>query len=359
MGNPLLTAAANTRFAVVGTGAMAATMMAAFGAAGHPVTWVVSRDPDRGRRFAGLFNVPSSGSDLAAALRSDEVDAVYVANAPRDHAAMAMAALEAGKPVLCEKPMAINFAEAERLVAMARRTNTLCMEGMWTFFLPAFKRFFELAETRAFGEPVHLLADFGYPEDARPHLLLPAHGGVLLDRAVYLIALALNVMGPVERIEARINFTDLGVDRDAFLQLSHRGGKLSQLSASFSSLMSNSASLACARGLIRLEPPLLGSEMVSTKAGITGPIVPRDPSFIEAPRDGFGRKLREIPLLRRIKQHLPELSRTAFSYGANQFLPQLDHFAGLVRTRATESDIVPLELSLAIQNIIDQARAQG
>jgi predicted dehydrogenase len=346
-----------TRFAVVGTGAMAATMMTAFGAASIPVTRVVSREPERGRRFASAFGVPNSASDLSAVLNSSEVDAVYVANAPRDHAATVIAALEAGKAVLCEKPIAVNLAEAKRVVDVARQTGTLCMEGLWTLFLPAFAHFIELARTRAFGEPIHLFVDFGYPEEARPNLLLPANGGVLLDRAVYLIALALNVLGPVERINARMNFTDLGVDRDAFLQLSHQGGKLSQLSASFTSLMSNSASLACSRGLIRLESPLLGSEVVSTKVSVVGEILAQDPSLIGTPNKGFVSKLREIPILRRIKQQLPEFSRRHLSYGPNQYLPELKHFVGLVRTKARESDIVPLELSLTIQEIIDKARA--
>jgi len=349
----------NTRFAVVGTGVMAATMMTAFGAAGIPVTRVVSREPERGRRFASAFGVPNSESDLSAVLSSSEVDAVYVANAPRDHAATVIAALEAGKAVLCEKPIAVNFAEAKRVVDVARQTGTLCMEGLWTLFLPSFAHFIELARTRAFGEPIHLFADFGYPEDARPNLLLPANGGALLDRAGYLIALALNVLGPVERINARMNFTDLGVDRDAFLQLSHQGGKLSQLSASFTSLMSNSASLACTRGLIRLESPLIGSEMVSTKGSAVGRILAQDPLLIGAARKNFVSRLREIPIFRRVKQQLPDLTRRHFSYGSNQYLPEVKHFVALIREKAQESDVVPLELSLTIQQIIDKARAES
>ena len=200
---------------------MAAAMMSTFAQAGVRVTAVASRDPER----AVGSRAPSGSRPpvriLAPLLHSSEFDAVYIANASAEHATTAIAALEAGKAVLCEKPLALSANEAERVAEVARRTGKLCMEGIWTAFLPAYRRFLELARAKACGEPIHLFADFGYPvsEKALPRLFSPAAGGVLLDRGIYLVALALNVFGPVERVDARLDVTAQGVDQHASLQL--------------------------------------------------------------------------------------------------------------------------------------------
>jgi predicted dehydrogenase len=348
-----------TRFAVVGTGNMAASMMSTFAQAGVRVTAVASRDPERARRFASAFGIPIALDALGSLLRSKEIDAVYIANATAEHAATAIAALEAGKAVLCEKPLALSSDEGERVAEVARRTGKLCMEGIWTPFLPAYRRFLELARTKACGEPTHLFADFGYPvsEEALPRLFSPAAGGVLLDRGVYLVALALKVFGPVERVDARLDVTSRGVDQHVSLQLSHWQGGLSQLSASFTALMSNTAALACSGGMIRLEEPLIGAERISTRRMATERTSPQEAALPLRASQNVLRTLRQSPLLRRLKQALPNAPREHLSYGTNKYLPQLEHFLGLMKAGARESGVVPLELSLDIQRVIDRARA--
>ncbi len=337
---------------------MAAAMMSTFNHANVRVAAVNSRDTARGRQFASAFHIPTAGEGVEAFLQSSEFDAVYIANASAEHASTAIAALEAGKAVLCEKPLALSANEAERVADAARRTGRLCMEGIWITFLPAYRRFVELARTKACGKPTHLFADFGYPvsEEALPRLFSPATGGVLLDRGIYLVALALDVFGPIESVDANLDVTAGGVDRHVSLQLSHRGGEQSQLAASFTSLMSNSAMLACSGGLIRLEEPLIGAEMVSMRRMAVVHDPPPDPAQFLGMRQKFARGLRQRPLLRRLKRAIPNTRYEYLSYGVDPYLPQLLHFLRLVRAGSRESDIVPLELSLSIQRIIDRAR---
>lgn len=118
------------RFAVIGTGSMAASMMSTLAQAGVRVTAVASRDPQRSRRFATTFGIPKACEGLDSLLCSTEVDAVYIANATAEHATTAIAALEAGKAVLCEKPLSVSADEGERVAEVARRTRNLCMEGI-------------------------------------------------------------------------------------------------------------------------------------------------------------------------------------------------------------------------------------
>lgn len=348
------------KFAVVGTGSMAAAMMSTFALAGVRVTAVASRDPERGRRFANAFAIPTAAEDLGALLRTDNVDAIYIANATADHARTAIAALQAGKAVLCEKPLVCSVDEAQRVTEAVRRSGRLCMEGLWTAFLPAYQRFQELGRSRACGLPIQLSADFGYPVDekALPRLLSPTAGGVLLDRGVYLIALALNVFGPVEQIDAQIRASADGVDQHASLQLAHRGGGQSQLSVSFTALMSNSATLACSAGSISLEDPLIGAETVSICRAAPTPLSPEKGQTLGLKQRAV-RRLRQQSFLRRLKRAFPGACREHLSYGADQYLPQLRHFIGRLRAGAIESDVLPLALSLDIQRVVEGARQRA
>jgi predicted dehydrogenase len=348
------------RFAVIGTGSMAAAMMPTFDLANVRVTAVVSSNLERGRKFADAFGIPTAASDLGPLLSGGDFDAVYIANASAEHANTAIAALEAGKAVLCEKPLGLSATEAERVAEVAQRTGNLCMEGLWIPFLPAYRRFIELARSKEYGAPTQLTASFGYAasEEIRPRTFAPAAGGVLRDRAIYLATLALDVFGPVKSVSSSLDFTAYGVDRHACVQLSHQNGGHSQLSSSFISLLSNNATLACARGWIALEEPLIGGEIVSTRrALITWPL-PQEPTYQMTLEQKIRRGLRRRPLLRRIKGAIPKERREYLTYGGDKYLPQLRHFLALLSTNAKESEIIPLERSLSIQRVLDQARSK-
>ena len=338
---------------------MAAAMMSTFDLAGVTVAAVASRDIERGRRFANAFGIPAAADNLNSFLGSSEFDAVYIANASAEHASTVIAALEAGKAVLCEKPLALSANEAERVAATARRMGKLCMEGLWTSFLPAYRRFVELARANTCGKAIHLFADFGYPvsKNAMPRLLSPAAGGVLLDRGIYLLALALDLFGPVENVDAKLELGAGNVDQHASLQLVHRDGGYSQLAASFTCLMSNTATLACSGGLIQLEEPLIGGEMTSTRRFAVKPDLPQELVRQLGTKQRVVRGLRQQPLVRRLKRSIPTARREYLSYGSDQYLPQLIHFLALMSRGASESDIVSLERSLSIQRVIDRARA--
>ena len=266
------------RFAVIGTGRMASTMMRTFAHTNVRVMAVASRDPQRRRQFAETFDIPVVGEDLVSLLRTTDIEAVYIANGNVDHATTAIAALEAGKAVLCEKPLALSTTECLKVAQAARQTGTLCVEAIWTLFLPAYRRFFDLAQSSACGQPTHLYGDFGYPvsNKALPRLVSPESGGVLADRAVYLIALALKLFGRVERVDAQLDVTDEGVDRRASLQLVHeRGGHCATIQLPPARVVQH-AVLACSRGIIQLDEPLIGSERVLQRNAAVEEVWPQD-----------------------------------------------------------------------------------
>jgi predicted dehydrogenase len=290
-------------------------------------------------------------------LAAAEFDAAYIANNSTEHATTTIAALEAGKPGLCEKPLALAAAEGERVMAAGRRTGTLCMEGIWTPFLSAYRRFFQLARPKLYGEPTHLYADFGYPIGAGSAPHSSEAGSVLLDKGGYPIGLALKVFGPIERVEAECSVTGEGIDRSAYVLLRHPGGGHSQLCVFSSALMLNASAPACAGGLIRLEEFLIGAQTLSQRGMAPQGVSERVASGLQEPRHRVRAKLREVHFFRRLARELPRSSSEHHSHGPDKYLPQLSHFLTLLRTRARESDVTPLEPSLNILRIIDEARA--
>lgn len=96
------------------------------------------------------------------------MDVVYVATPHTSQYAVTKAALEAGKHVLCEKPLSINAREAAELVRLAREKSLFLMEAVWTRFLPSVQRAAEIVASGELGEVRWVQADLGFPAPRIP-----------------------------------------------------------------------------------------------------------------------------------------------------------------------------------------------
>lgn len=345
------------KVAIVGTGAMALVMMSTFAKAGVEVSAVVSRSAERAQNVARWTGRPIGTTDLNSVLERADIDAIYVANRPSEHAAAVIAALRAGKAVLCEKPIATSSSELVAIVEAAAETRTLCMEAIWTQCLPSYRQFLSYARSGRWGTPRSLVATFSYPAAGAELLAFqsPERGGVLLDRGIYLIALAVSLFGEVDRVDAQLSFSDQGVDTEAFLLLGHRSGARSQLATSFDRQMSNTAQLHCSEGLIEIRDPLIGSEAVSTVRSHFRSLT-QQKKFPDSLSSRLKARLRQNSQIRQLKRFIdgPKMHRTGF--GSDEYLSQAEHFFALLSAKKVESDIVPLSLSIQVMEIIDRAK---
>jgi predicted dehydrogenase len=114
---------------------------------------ICSRRPERARAAALDHGIPVHRTDFRELVRDENVEAVIVASPPHLHHAMAIAALEEGKHVLCEKPMARNLAEARDMQRIAERVATVAMINNQLRFLPVRVRIHELIGEGYIGEP--------------------------------------------------------------------------------------------------------------------------------------------------------------------------------------------------------------
>lgn len=168
-----------------------------------------------------------------ALCRDKEVDIIYVSTPHNYHKEHTLLALSHGKHVLCEKPMGISAYEVKEMQLMARKEKCFLMEGMWTRFLPAYRKVIQEIQAGVIGNPVWLQADFSFYAEYLPEKrwLNPAlAGGSVYDVGVYPIALAMDVLGKVPNdIVAQASMAGTGVDSHCSIQLGYEGGTMAQL----------------------------------------------------------------------------------------------------------------------------------
>jgi predicted dehydrogenase len=160
---------------------------------------IAARDPVRAAAFAGKWGVPVIHNGYSELIADPELDAVYVPLPNGLHAQWTLAALAAGKHVLCEKPFTSNADEARRVAATAAGTDLVVMEAFHYRYHPLMIRAVDLVGSGAIGEVRHIETKFCFPlpvfSDIRYNYALA--GGSLMDAGCYAVH-CLRQFGPGE-----------------------------------------------------------------------------------------------------------------------------------------------------------------
>jgi predicted dehydrogenase len=217
---------------------------------------VASSSPERARAFAQQNGGEKTYSSYEALVNDPQVDAVYIATPHRFHFENAMLCLNAGKAVLCEKPLTVNAAETKKLIETARAKNVFLLEALWTRFLPIYGQIRQWLDEQAIGD-LHLLSStfgFNISKNKDDRWLNPElAGGTLLDMGVYPIATSQWVMGQTsESFGARALLGKTGVDELTSVVLKYPGGVISQFSSNFLSNNANDFYIYGTKGTIRI-----------------------------------------------------------------------------------------------------------
>lgn len=249
---------ASLGWGLLGTGRIAATLAAALAVTpGAHVAAVGSRSAASAAAFADR-HLPAAAARHAsyADLVADErVDVVHVTSPHPFHAEHARLALEAGKPVLVEKPFAMSAPEAAAVLALAQERGLFCAEAMWTACHPVVLAVLDGLASGDWGTPRQVRADLGFVVGGDPddRLLDPALGGsALLDQGVYGLTLAHLVLGEPEHLTGTATLDDRGVDLDVAVVGRYAGGALAAVTASMTAWTPRTASVATDRGRVDL-----------------------------------------------------------------------------------------------------------
>lgn len=178
---------------------------------------VASRDPGRARQFASRWGIPLTFGSYDELFQSPDIDAVYIATPHNQHASLSIAALRAGKAVLCEKPVSVTCAEFRPVVETARSEQRFFMEAMWMKFNPSFRRALQWVAEGRVGTLRFIRSDFflDKPYDPESRLYNPAlGGGALLDVGIYPVTCALMFAGKQKpsAMDCQVEWNDQGVD---------------------------------------------------------------------------------------------------------------------------------------------------
>ena len=241
---------------ILGTGYMAGLMAETIrGTGAARICAVGSRNYERAREFAKEYGLKKYYGSYEEAADDPEADLVYIATPHTVHYENVKMALEKGKNVLCEKPFALNAAQAEELFALAREKKLFCQEAMWIRFLPFYEQILNVLRKGTIGEPVMLTANLGYNVGRMSRMVEPElGGGALLDTGVCLLNLSSMIFGDdIIRINSHCTYTDRGLDAQETVTLRYRDGKMAELTSSMTGISDRRAVICGTEGYIVID----------------------------------------------------------------------------------------------------------
>ncbi|MDB5153584.1 MAG: gfo/Idh/MocA family oxidoreductase [Mucilaginibacter sp.] len=252
-----------------------------------------------------------------------DIDAVYIATLPDSHADYSIAALNACKHVLCEKPAAVNLAQLEPVLQLAKAKGLLFMEGMKPPFYPLYKKLKEHLLTDPIGPAGYVRAGSAVMDcpPEHPNYSYDLIGGGIMQIAPYEAFLALDWLGPMTDIQTMGRFSGKQVDMFSIFQTQHTGG-YAQLYCGFDLHGKGDALIVGTLGNITIHKNWWNPAK-ATIDYLDGRIVELDEPFTAG--------------------------------GLNY---EIEHFCNLIRNRQTESPIITHELSRQMIAILEEARKQ-
>ena len=290
----------------------------------HSIAAVGSRTLSNAQSFAHNFGGTAYGSyeELVA---DPQVDAIYVATPHPAHKENVILALNAGKPVLCEKPFAVNAFEAQQMVDAAASNGVALMEAMWARFLPHYAKVREIVASGVLGKIHTIQADHGQrlADQNIPRLVEPSlAGGALLDLGIYPVSFAHMILGNPTKITSTAALTDKGVDAQTSMIFDYADGAQAILNTTMIEQTPCRAVVAGLNGWLEIDRTFYNPSSMR--------VVLNDGSVTEYPSTYIGHGLRE----------------------------QAETFKQLVRSGQQQSQILNWQDTVDIMKTLDQVRTQ-
>jgi predicted dehydrogenase len=316
------------RWAILGTGKIANRFATALkNIPEHAdLAAIASRRIESAERFGKTYGIKKRYEGYERVVEDPDIDIVYVGTPGVFHHRDISLCLKGGKHVLCEKALTINAAEAEEVIAIARRRGLFLMEAMWTRFFPVHEHIRTLLAEGLLGELRGLIAPFIATTPADPtnrFYDIRLGAGVLLDLSSYGISWAYSLFGKPEEVTGIAVFGETGADYQSACLLRHSEGQIATVTSSM----------------------IAHDVKDATVYGTEGKIVVHDPWYKPTActlyRDGHTPEVFEHPLG----------EYNGYEYEAAAVMES-------IRAGKTECGTVPLNDSLEIMKILDEIRAQ-
>jgi predicted dehydrogenase len=219
---------------------------------------VASRDAAKAAAFAAEFGIARTHGSYDALLADDALDAVYIPLPNSLHAEWAVRAARQGLHVLCEKPLAMNLAEARTMFDTARQHGVMLLEAYPWWFQPQTAALLGLLQSGAIGTVRLVQSTFGFslrdPAGTNIRSMPVLGGGALLDAGSYCLSIIRLVMGRApQRVQAGARLGATGVDIATNATLHFADGALAQLSCAMDMALHRHATIVGSNGVITTE----------------------------------------------------------------------------------------------------------
>jgi predicted dehydrogenase len=334
---------------IMGTGAIAGLFASDLGLLPQArVAAVHSRSLEKAQGFAARFGEARAYDDEAAFIADPAIEAVYIATPNHLHAAQALKAIAAGKPVLIEKPIALASADVEAIARAAGEHGVFAMEALWSRFLPAVRRAREQIAAGRIGKVRRIRADLSYLHSEEPgsRFFDPAlGGGAAFDLGVYPLSLTLHLLGEPTAVDGSWLAAGTGVDRRSSFRLDYPAA-IAELSCGFDRDGTNRLLVEGERGGVIFEAPFLKAQRLSwyAEAG-------RAVAAYERGAGGVARLLDRMPRSGRVSE--------GYAFAGNGLQFQAEAAMAAIRAGKVACAEMPLGESAAVLRIIETIRAQS
>lgn len=308
----------------IGYGGIAGTVAKTVLKGNHRIAAVYGRNFEKAQAFAGKFGATAYRTPEEA-LADPRVEGVYIATPNDSHGFYARLCIEHGKPVLVEKPFAMNREEAASVLALAEEKGIYAAEAMWTWHNPISQQVREWIRSGMIGQVKTVESRYSFPMlkkgDTTSRLVNPAAGGgAIPDIGIYPLRYTYELFGMPESIQAKGELYN-GVDVDENVSMTYPG--------------------FTAKHYISFKK-FKGEEMVIT--GTDGKIVV--PYFHMAVKASLAGK---------VKQTIKNGGKMNFNAA---YLPEFDDTAADIRSGKAQSSIVPHKATLDTMELLDSCRKQ-
>ncbi len=321
---------------------------------------VNSRNQTSAENFAKSFGLPKFYTSRPQFLVDQDVKKVYLATPNHTHKDLCLEALDAGKHVLCEKPLAATVAEVDEIEKAAKAANRVVMEGMWSRFLPIYQQIAELLEDGAIGEPQRWEAKLGHqvPRSEDGRFYSQEGGGALLDLGVYPLAIGRFLFGEQRHVATQAAALK-GVDEETTLRVTNDFGVTGRIDVSFRHQLPETMTIYGEWGRIDISGPVYRPESfrVVQYQAISA-------IFDPGKKLSMKQKLQWSPALHGVKRYLKnfrqrvmETDEIRVGYKGDGYIHQILAFEQAVKDGAGQVEQWPLSCTRNVVEVLEASRA--
>ena len=246
------------RWGILATGVIAHKFAKTINSMGNETQLVAcgSRNIEHAKAFAQEFSIPKFYDSYEALVQDDDVDAIYIATPNSMHFENMKMCIEAGKHILCEKPMTTNAEDAKKIFELAKEKGIFLMEAFWISMLPMHLKIAQIISDGVIGEVKHIRADFGFTvQGERRNRKFDASlgGGALLDIGIYNIGFVAMTLGyhPI-KIQSKVHMSEFGTDDFETMIFEYENGATASMTVSIGMKIEKEGVIYGTKGSIRL-----------------------------------------------------------------------------------------------------------